>query len=383
MRSPRQSVLIVATTTACGMLLAGCGGSSSGAAADAAAVTEEMLAMPEVDDSDGLVIAGETVADADLLQAAREDTAVWFTGSGSESAELTEARFEAETGIDMEMTRLPSSSLNERVLSEAGADRLSAGVVTVTDPVIAKDLAERGIYQPYTDMPVQDVLDETPDLRWADGAYYNAYYSAYAFAYNDQAVDEADVPSSWQDLLDPQWKGKMGVVNAGAGGTVQGLADFQEEVLGDDYWAGLAAQDPRIFDTTSVQLEALARGEIEIVTSGFNSTYGAEEAGAPIKLVVPEEGVSGTFNMQGLTTTGQDSPAAQVFMNWTMSRSGQEFAAAQGFIGSRTDIDQVPTGDYQLPKASDEDFVVYTPQQAEEEGPDIVRRWNEAFGFNG
>ena len=383
MKSTRLSALAVAAT-ACSLVLAGCGGGGAGSSAsDPAAVTEQMLALPEVDDSDGLVIDGEEVADADLLEAARDDTVVWFTGSGQESAELTEARFEAETGVDMKMTRLPSSSLNERILSEAGANRLSAGVVTVTDPVIAEDLADRDIFVPYAEMPVQDVVDETPDLKWDDGKYYNAYYSAYAFAYNDQAVDPADVPSSWRDLLDPRWKGKMGVVNAGAGGTVQGLADFQETVIGDDYWTGLAAQDPRIFDTTSVQLEALARGEIEVVTSGFNSTYGAEEAGAPIKLVVPEEGVSGTFNMQGLTTTGQDSPAAQLFMNWTWSKSGQEFAAAQGFIGARTDIEQVPTGDYQLPKASDEEFVVYTPAQAKEEGPDIVARWNETFGFSG
>lgn len=339
--------------------------------------------MPQIDDSDGLVIDGEEVADAELLEAARNDTAVWFTGSGSQSAELTAARFEEETGVEMEMTRLPSGKLNERVLSESGAGRLSAGVVTITDPVLAEGFADGGVYVPYTDAPTYDTLAGMENVVWDDGAYFTAYYSAYAFAYNDQAVEEADAPQTWEDLLDPQWKGKMGIVNAGAGGTVQGLAAFQEEVLGDSYWGGLAAQDPRIFDTTSVQLEALARGEIEVVTAGFNSTYGSELGGAPITLVVPEKGISGTFNMQGLTTTGADSPAAKLFMNWTWSQSGQEFAAAQGFVGARTDIDQAATGPYQLPKASDESFVVYTPEEAAEEGEDVVRRWNAEFGFSG
>lgn len=359
--------------------LAACGGSDGASGAgDDVALTEKMLEMPEIDDSDGLVIHDEQIADADLLEAAREGSLDWYTASGSESAELTAARFEAETGVDVKMTRLPSGKLNERVLSEAGAGRLSAGVVTITDPVLAEGFAEEGVFVPYQ-TPTFDQLSKEKDVVWNDGEYYTAYYSAYAFAYNDQAVEESEAPQSWDDLLDPKWKGKIGIVNAGAGGTVQGLADFQERVLGKDYWAGLAAQEPRIFDTTSVQLEALARGEIEVVTSGFNSTYGAEEAGAPIELVVPEQGISGTFNMQGLTTAGEDNPAAQLFMNWTMSQSGQEFAAAQGFVGARTDIDQIETGHYQLPKADDESFVLYTPADARERGADIVERWNAAF----
>lgn len=380
MKMTRLSVL-GAALAACSLLLAGCGGGA--AEGGAGSVTEQMLAMPPVDDTAGLVIDGEQVADAELLEAARGDKLVWFTGSGSESAELTADRFTEETGVEVEVTRMPSSKLNERVLSEAGAGRLSAGVVTITDPLLAEGLAEQGVYVPYTDMPTHDVLNGTEDVTWADGAYYTSYYSAYAFAYNSRAVAEADVPASWNDLLDPKWKDRMGVVHAGAGGTVQGLAAFQEQVMGDDYWAGLAAQGPRIFDTTSVQLEALARGEIEIATAGFNSTYGAQKSGAPIKLVVPQEGVSGTFNMQGLTTAGQESPAAKLFMNWTWSKAGQQFAAAQGFIGARTDIEQVPTGEYRLPKADDATFVVYTPEEAEQHGADVVRRWNEAFGFNG
>ncbi|WP_185995213.1 extracellular solute-binding protein [Nocardioides campestrisoli] len=362
--------------------LAACGSSEGSEGDKNVALTEKMLAMPEVDDSDGLVIRSEQVADQALLEAAREESLNWYTASGAESAELTAARFEAETGVDVKMTRLPAGKLNERVLSEAGAGRLSAGVITITDPVLAEGFADEGVFVPHQ-TPTYDDLVKEGNVVWNDGEYYTAYYSAYAFAYNDQAVDEADAPKSWNDLLDPRWKGKLGIVNAGAGGTVQGLADFQERALGKDYWAKLAAQEPRIFDTTSVQLEALARGEIEVITAGFNSTYGAEEAGAPIELVIPEEGISGTFNMQGLTTAGKDSPAAQLFMNWTMSKSAQEFAAAQGFVGSRTDFDQVESGHYQLPKADDESFVLYTPEDARERGADIVARWNEAFDFSG
>jgi iron(III) transport system substrate-binding protein len=345
-------------------------------------VATEILAMPSFDDSDGLVLAGEKIADAALLEAARSEKLVWYTGSGTRSAELTAARFAAETGVEIEMTRLPSSKLGERVLSEAGAGQLSAGVVTVTDPNIAQNFADEGIVVPY-ETPLYAELSQMGPIVWDSGAYYTVYYSAYAFAYNNQLVDEANAPAKWADLIDPQWEGVFGMVNAGAGGTVQGLAYFQKNAFGEKYWEDLAALQPRIFDTTSPQIDALARGELTLGTIGFNSTYAAILDGAPIELVVPEDGISGTFNMQGLTTVGKDNPAAQLFMNWTMGKSGQQFAAAQGFVGVRTDIEQIATGPYQLPRADDSTFFLYTPEMAKEFGEDTVARWNTAFGYTG
>lgn len=377
----KRAVLAIAGAALVATGLSGCGGASS--AASPTEVANEMLELPPIDDTDGLVIDGERVASADLLAAARREGSVaWYTGSGAESAELTAARFEAETGVAVDVTRLPSGKLSERVLSEAGAGRLGAGVVLVTDPAIAQEMAASDVFSRY-EVPGFDDVADMDGVVWDNGLYYTPYYSAYAFAYNSAALDELDIepPATWDDLLDDTWQNRLGIVSAGAGGTVQGLAQFQEEQLGDYYWQGLEDQNPRIFDTTSPQLEALARGEILVATSGFNSTYGAEESGSPLRLVVPEKGVSGTYNMQGLTTTGADSPAAKLFMNWTMSTSGQRFAAAQGFVGARTDVEQVPTGDYQLPAADDPSFVIYTPEDASKYGADIVARWNKTFGY--
>lgn len=381
----RHSRVIAAlgVATLSGMLLSSCStGAEPAANVELQGVAEEILPMPTMDDTDGLVLSDEKIADAALLASAREDQLTWYTGSGQESAELTAARFEAETGVSIEMTRLPSSKLAERVLSEAGAGRLGAGVVTLTDPLIAEQFVAEGIFSPY-EVHNYDALADMGPVVWDQGTYYTAYYSAYAFAYNSELVTGDDIPTTWSDLLDEKWTDKIGIVSAGAGGTVQGLAHFQENNFGDQYWADLAALKPRIFDTTSPQLEALARGEISVATAGFNSTYGAQMAGSPVTLVVPEDGISGTFNMQGLTTEGADSPAAQLFMNWTMGKSGQEFAAAQGFVGARTDIEQAATGPYELPSSDDATFELYTPEDAEIYGADTVMRWNVAFGYGG
>lgn len=358
------------------LLITGCG--------SAANSTDKVLETASVDDTSGLVIDGEQIASADLLEAARKGSVSWVTSSSTENANLTAERFKAETGVDIKVERLPATKLNERVLSEAGVGRLANDVITIGDPRFAAELASKDIFVPYTAGPKYNELANMPNVVWADGKYVTAYYTVAAIVYNSQAVNAEEAPKSWNDLLEPKWQGKVGVVSAGAGGAAQGLAAFQEKVFGAEYWAKFAAQKPRVFDASAVQLDALARGEIQAApVAGINTALAAQHGGAPVKIVVPTEGVSGTLNLQGLTTTGKDNPAAQLFMNWTMSSAGQKFAAAQGFVSSRTDVEQAPTADFQLPGAGDKTFVLYTADEAEKRGKDVVDRWNKALGVTG
>ncbi|MGO4238306.1 ABC transporter substrate-binding protein [Pseudarthrobacter sp. YAF2] len=367
---------LTAIIGASALLLTGCGSAGD--------PSNKVLESATVDDSSGLVIDGEKVASADLLDAARKGSVSWVTSSSADTANLTAERFKAETGVDIKVDRLPATKLNERVLSEAGVGRLSNDVITMGDPRFAAELATKNVFVPYTAEPKYKDLAAMPNVVWADGKYVTAYYTVAAIVYNNQAVKPEDAPKSWNDLLDPKWQGKVGVVSAGAGGAAQGLAAFQEKEFGAGYWTKFANQKPRIFDASSVQLDALARGEITVApVAGINTALAAQKGGAPIKVVVPAEGVSGTLNLQGLTTTGKDNPAAQLFMNWTMSASGQKFAAAQGFVSSRTDIKQAATGDFQLPGAGDKTFVLYSADEAEKRGKDVINRWNAALGVTG
>ena len=367
---------LTAVLGASALLITGCG--SAGNPAD------QVLETAKVDDTSGLVIDGEQIANADLLEAARKGTVSWVTSSSTENANLTAERFKAETGVDIKVDRLPATKLNERVLSEAGVGRLANDVITIGDPRFAAELATKDIFVPYTNGPKYKDLASMPNVVWADGKYVTAYYTVAAIVYNTQAVKAEDAPKSWNDLLDSKWQGRIGLVSAGAGGAAQGLAAYQEKAFGTEYWTKLASQKPRVFDASAVQLDALARGEIQAApVAGINTALAAQHAGAPIKIVVPTEGVSGTLNLQGLTTTGKDNPAAQLFMNWTMSSAGQKFAAAQGFVSSRTDVQQAPTGDFQLPGAGEKTFVLYTAEDAEKRGKDVVDRWNKVFGVTG
>lgn len=339
----------------------------------------ELLPPAQVDTSDGLRIDGELIADEALWEAAKGKVVNLYSGTGKEAEDLTAARFHAETGLDVNLTRLPTNKLAERVLSEHGANKLSADIVRLTDPRAARELAAQGVYAPY-ETPFDALLRE--QRTGVRDTYLNCYYFVNAMGFNN-AVIESDQPTGWHDLVDPKYFGKLGVVAITTGGTLNALAHFQIETLGRDFLVAQGRQDPRIFDSTSTEVDSLARGEIAIASLSFNNAFAAELAGAPITLVVPEQGVSASENLMGMTANGVANPAAKVFMNWTMSKAGQRFAAAQGFVPARTDIEPVKSGKYQLPKADSPQFHLFTEEQFNEFAARDEQWWKEAFGYMG
>lgn len=375
--------LVALTISAILLPLAACGaGEQSGTGNKALDAATRLLPLPEVDTSDGLVINGERIADAQLYDAAKQDSVILYSASGKESEDLTINRFMHETGIDVQLTRMATNKLAERVLSEHGVGRMTAEVIRVTDPRVADEFVESGVYVPYR-TPFHDLLEKQENTVFADDRYVNAYFSVNSIGYNSSLVEPEEAPTSWMDLLDEKWHGKSGVVSVEAGGTLVALANFERTRLPAEFLPRFGATKPRVFDTTAVQINALARGEISVATLSFNNAFGAQASGAPITLVVPPEGVSGSMNPMGLTTQGMKSPAAQVFYNWTMSKEGQAFAAAQGFVPARTGLPPQRTGDYQLPTADSESFRLYGPQDFKESAAEDVRTWKTAFGFLG
>ncbi|BBX37679.1 iron ABC transporter substrate-binding protein [Mycolicibacterium mageritense DSM 44476 = CIP 104973] len=355
--------------------VAACGKPGGGKEEQAA----ELLPAAQVDTSNGLRINGELIADKQLWQAAQGHVVNLYSGTGKEAEDLTAARFKAETGLDINLTRLPTNKLAERVLSEHGANKLGADIVRLTDPRAARELAEEGVYVAYQ-TPFDALLRE--QHTGVRDTYLNCYYFVNAMGYNNAVIEE-DQPTGWHDLIDPKYFGKLGVVAITTGGTINALANFQIDTLGREFLVKQGQQDPRIFDSTSTEVDALARGEIAIASLSFNNAFAAELAGAPITLVVPEEGISASENLMGMTANGVANPAARVFMNWTMSKSGQSFAAAQGFVPARTDIPQVKSGPYQLPKADSPQFHLFTEQEFAEFAARDEKWWKEAFRYMG
>lgn len=362
----KKYLATIGLLTAAGLVLAGCASESE---------------APSVSGDGALELQGETIADAELFKAALDEgSLVFYTGSSEQAESKLAAEFTADTGINVELVRLPPNRLHERVLSEHGAGQLSADIVRISGEDLTLDIVEAGVFTPHAvpaeyDLPADTILD--------DGLYYRSFDCVYSFAYNNQLVTEEEAPESWADLLDPNWKDQLGIVQVGAGGSTAALTRFQLAEFGEDYLAGYSAQNPRIFDSSGSQVDALARGEIKVGTMPISTGYAATIDGAPLTIATPTDQAVAFGYYMGVTESASNPNAAKVFLNWSMSKRGQEATGELGDYPVRTDVSAPSIGEQELP-AVDSGFL--NRPTADEILPNVeadATFWRTTFGYAG
>lgn len=330
----------------------------------------------EVDVNDGLVIDGETIADAETYEAAKEQTITLYTGYQEANQIAFNEAFTADTGIKVEYVRDVTNKLSERILSEAGANQLGADVIITSDYKVAHEFAEEGILEAYS----PSTLDADSDLILDDGDFTTFANVVVTFAYNTQKVAAEDAPKAWADLTDPKYAGAIGITSGTAGGSSIALNRFLQEEVDPDFWTKIAALDANIYDSGGQRQEALARGELSVATAGTASVNVAvTQDGAPIEYVVPEEGLVLFSFFIGKVAETENAEAAEVFMNYALSQRGQSVVSQVGDYGSRADVDPPVANGRELPSLDSDQVWIMAPEDEVTFGADDAQIWKDAF----
>ena len=220
--------------------------------------------------------------------------------------------------ITVHLTRAPGGQLITRIRTEAAAGKLEADVIDYSDR--GHLLTMLDMYQEYAPPNAADYPDAAitdPKKIWPRTT------TSWCLAYNTELVDTP--PKSWWDLTDPKWKGKqLSEVVAGGGGPTWNRALFERQVLGEDYWRKIAANEPGLFQSGAPATDAIVRGELKLGAQQTNIVIPRKKEGAPIECVIPPEGIPFTSYGAGIPKTARHPNAARLFLNWSLSREGQE-----------------------------------------------------------
>lgn len=158
------------------------------------------------------------------------------------------------------------------------------------------------------------------------------------------------VPESYDDLLDPAYKGLISMANPKSSGTgynfVKSLVNTRGEDAAFEYFDGLAENVYQFSSSGSGPVNALVQGEALI---GFGLTYQAVSEinkGVPIEVRFFEEGSPWTMNGVAVVEGKQDKPAVVAVMDW-MYDAGilidkQEFVPDKVFVEQHTEIPNYP-----------------------------------------
>jgi iron(III) transport system substrate-binding protein len=144
-------------------------------------------------------------------------------------------------------------------------------------------------------------------------------------------VKPADEPKTWQDLLNPKWKGKIlsDDMRALGGGAV--FFFVTTEKYGKEYHEKLAAQGPHMNRELRGNYPRIARGEYPIYFP-FTLPDMLDLKGLPVKAIMPPEG-SPYVRFDGAMFKGAPHPnAGRLFLDFLLSDEAQLLYANLGFI---------------------------------------------------
>lgn len=253
--------------------------------------------------------------------AAAETAPVW---------EAFEARF---PGIKVVAQSVAPPETEEKLKAEASSGNHVIDLVATGDTPAAA-LSSADLCQ-----AVDAFAAEGIDDRWIamNGTVLIPSISIFGTVYNPDLVDAADVPQSWEELLEPQWKGKIATGDP-AGGGIAGYA-FAEmlfpenaERLGMSYVEKLKAQDLQIVSSEPEIASAVASGRFPIgilVWKGFADEVVAK--GVPLEFAFPmaADNIT-TSDAYCVAKTAPHANAAALLANWLFTPDAQQITADIG-----------------------------------------------------
>lgn len=285
-------------------------------------------------------------------------------------------KFEAETGIPVEMLSMSSGEVLSRMRAEAGRALGDVWFGGGIDSFMVA--AEEGLLHPYQS-PESAMIEE----RFKDPSGYWTGVSIVLVTYvvNQPLAEEMDVeiPRTWAALTDEAYRGEISMPNPGISGTAYTAVASMLQILGEEEgWAYLEALDmniPYYAERGSEPPQQASLGEVLLGISpdGINS----QREGYPVEVVYPEDGTPWWHSPVAIIEGTQNLEAAQKFVDWVLTEEGQAFLAE---VSPRPSTrPNVPLPD-DIPTLDQLNLVDYDFAWAAQERDRIIEEWNERFG---
>ncbi len=276
--------------------------------------------------------------DKTLAAAKQEGKLVVAIPPTAELRKQLEAAFKGKFGIDIELVPAPGPTNANRIASEqkAGVGYFDA-IICGTGTAIP--LVQEGMIEP---LEPNMILPEVKDPKnWWGGHIWEDNLSTKRFLYSfiaevgtgglwyNSALAKPDELRSFDDFLSPKWKGKIGLGDPRIPGSGQSLWSFLWEIKGEEFLRKFVQQDLFVSRDLRQIADALAKSKLAIaIGTGYSQLEPFLKSGLPVKqLPAPAEGLpaSNGFGVIGVIKNPPHPNAARLFLNWFLSKEGQDF----------------------------------------------------------
>lgn len=271
--------------------------------------------------------------------AKKEGTLTIYTSATVDDMKALTSAFEKKYGIKTNVWRASSENIIQRAATEARGGRYDVDVFE-TDGVYMEAIHREKLLQPVKTPYLSDLV---PAAIPPHGDWIGDRVQIFAATYNTRLVKKADLPKSFEDLLDPKWKGKLAVETGDydwfsavvtAMGEDKGLKLFKDIV---------AKNGVSVRKGHTLLANLVVSGEVPLsLTTYLYKVLQLKKDGAPIDWfsLPPEVARSqGT----GMAAKAPHPYAAVLFIDFLLS-DGQSILAKRDFIPTNVKVKPLPEG---------------------------------------
>jgi iron(III) transport system substrate-binding protein len=300
-----------------------------------------------------------------LAAAKKEGKALIYTSLNlKDSVPITEA-FEKKYGVKIDLWRSSSEKVLQRAITEFRAGRFSVDGFELNGPEL-EAMYREGLLDEFYSPSFKNL----PEAAFPKHRHYAAdRFNFFTIAWNTNLVKPNEVPKSYEDLVKPNWVGRIGI-EASDTDWFGSMVKAMGEEKGLAFFRKLAGQKPQMRTGHTLISELVASGEIPLAATIYN--HNAERLkvkGAPIewKALTP---TFGRPNGIAVAKRAEHPNAALLFADFMLSIEGQKLIEKRN---------RVPASDKVDSKLNDFPYQMIDPSVVLDESQKWEKIWSELF----
>ena len=232
--------------------------------------------------------------------------------------------FRDKYGIEIEVMRLTSSSLGQRLSAEVESGNVAADLVIDTDRLLVQAMTAKGYYAPVEQIPGSEAFP--PSAKTQTSIIVGRV--PYSMIWNTSEV--ADAPTSWQALADATWHKRIMLIDPRLGASPTSWYMLMRKTYGDDFMRTIG-RAATISPSAVPGMQQVAAGAQAIYAPAVHQiTIGLKAKGAPIEEAFLEPTVS-SDNVLSLLAKPPHPNIARLFAAFCASVDGQSLLNRDGF----------------------------------------------------
>jgi iron(III) transport system substrate-binding protein len=268
---------------------------------------------------------------------AKEKVAIYTSLENDEIVKYLALAEKELPDLDIQAIRLSTGELGARMLAERSNPQVD--VIWGWGLTNMAEFVGRDMLTPYKPAGWEKIPDKFKD---ANGYWTAIDLYAAAFVGNTKVLEEKNLkmPKSWNDLLDPGYKGLLIMPNPASSGTgflqiasllVMMDPDYKNKPIKDNLaWEFLKKLDANMgqyIKSGSKPAKLTASGEYAVGCSFAYVFASLKDMGFPVEMALPAEGVGFELEANALAKGAKNEAAGKKFLDWAISKNAMELYA--------------------------------------------------------